>query len=247
MTSKSYGVKMRVKYPRTFHLPWSDSSSSDDCWWGAKDLKNNFGDKEVVMTEKLDGECTTVYPDGHIHARSIDSKHHPSRSWMKSFTSEFAYKIPDGWRVCGENVYAFHSIFYKKLTSYFFVYGVYDRDRCIPWDDVEKLCEELGLMTVPIIWRGQWDEDTIREHWIRGLDCNGAFPTFAMKPDASLNSLDTEKDLTPCEAEGYVVRTVDGFTYNQFRSHCAKYVRKNHVQTDQNWMTAPCIPNEMKS
>lgn len=36
----------------------------------------------VVITEKMDGENTTLYRDG-LHARSLDSRHHPSRNWVK--------------------------------------------------------------------------------------------------------------------------------------------------------------------
>lgn len=39
------------------------------------------------------------------------------------------------------------------------------------------------------------------------------------------------------ETEGFVVRTADGFPYSAFRSHVAKYVRPNHVQThDKHWI-----------
>lgn len=71
---------MRVKYPRTFHLPWSRSYTHDD-----KVLKHvqHFEGKEVVVTEKMDGENTTMYRD-YLHARSIDSKDHPSRHWIKN-------------------------------------------------------------------------------------------------------------------------------------------------------------------
>ena len=44
---------MKIKYPRTFHLPWSPGATSDD-----KMLKSieHFIGKEVVITEKMDGE-----------------------------------------------------------------------------------------------------------------------------------------------------------------------------------------------
>ena len=234
----------RKKYPRTMNLPWSQSNSSDDVWWGDA---HQFNGREVVMTEKLDGECTTVYPDGHIHARSLDSKHHPSRSWMKSLAANFAYKIPEGLRVCGENVYAFHSILYKELTSYFFVFGIYEGDKCLAWDDVEFLCQELGLVTTPVIYRGVWNEKLVREKWPEdGESGNGTFPTFALKPGSKYDHVFTDEDFVPCEAEGYVVRVVEEFHYDTFKSNCAKFVRKNHVQTDQNWMTAPTYPNKLK-
>lgn len=42
-----------MKYPRTFHFPWSNGGTADDC--RLTDL-SNFHDKSLVYTEKLDGE-----------------------------------------------------------------------------------------------------------------------------------------------------------------------------------------------
>jgi hypothetical protein len=67
---------MHVRYPRTPHLPWSPGATPDDVRAG--DLSGLLG-REVVVTEKPDGENTTLYADG-VHARSLDSAHHPSRS-----------------------------------------------------------------------------------------------------------------------------------------------------------------------
>ena len=222
----------RTKYPRTMNLPWSHSESSDDVWW---DDCADFEGKEIVLTEKLDGECTTIYPDGHVHARSIDTSHHPSRSWIKQEAARFAHDIPAGYRICGENVFAYHSIFYTELPSYFFVYGIYDGDRCLSWDDVEELCVLLELQTVPVIHRGTWEEGEVRNMWTG----EGAFPTFGSDVDVP----SYPDDFTPCEAEGYVARIAASFVYSDFRRNCAKYVRANHVQTDQNWMTRSVIPN----
>lgn len=73
----------RYKYPRTAHLPWSPGVSDDDLLLESLDL---FVDQEVVTTEKLDGENTTLYPEG-LHSYSIDSRHHPSRDWSRPFTA----------------------------------------------------------------------------------------------------------------------------------------------------------------
>jgi len=48
------------------------------------------------------------------------------------------------------------------------------------------------------------------------------------------------KDMTfhnagSCHPEGYVVRTIDGFSSQEFPRHVAKYVRAGHVQTDETW------------
>lgn len=104
---------MRTHYPRTPHLPWSPGASGDDVRTG--DLSGLRG-LEVVVTEKLDGENTTLYQDG-LHARSLDSAHHPSRTWVKALQGRIGPSIPAGWRICGENLYARHSIPYRELVD----------------------------------------------------------------------------------------------------------------------------------
>ena len=78
------------KYPRTFHFAWSEGLSDDDKMLPSSTI---FSGKKVVVTEKLDGENTTLYSD-HIHARSIDSKHHPSRNWVKVLHGNIKHEIP---------------------------------------------------------------------------------------------------------------------------------------------------------
>jgi hypothetical protein len=48
----------RVKYPRTFHLPWSPGRGKDDKGHSGTSM---FEGKEVVVTVKMDGECTSLY------------------------------------------------------------------------------------------------------------------------------------------------------------------------------------------
>lgn len=223
----------RVKYSRTMNLPWSDSDSSDDVWWAGAGA---FAGQEVVVTEKLDGECTTIYPDGYVHARSVDSKHHPSRSWVKVLAARVAHDLPPGWRLCGENVYAFHSIYYRDLPTWFFAFGLYDDGNvCRPWSELEEFSQLLDLHTVPVLYKGPWDEAVVRGLWTG----RGRYPTFEA---ATLNPKMPD-DLRPCAAEGYVVRLAGAFPYENFSKCCAKYVRPNHVQTDSHWMSRAPVPN----
>lgn len=215
------------------NLAWSQSSSSDDVWW--KDCQN-FENKEIVVTEKLDGECTSIYPDGTVHARSLETSHHPSRSWVKKFAAVFAHEIPEGWRICGENLYAWHSVFYINLPTYFFVYGIYDdRNVCVSWDQTQEMCDLLGLQTVPLIYRGKWDAELVRNQW-KGI---GKFPTFG----TTVEYPKYPNDFSPCDAEGYVVRLTEPFLYEEFKNCCAKFVRVNHVTTNTQWMLRKVIPN----
>jgi hypothetical protein len=105
---KSIVFKKYVKYPRTYHVPTSHLSKDD------KKIQNyeHFRGKRVIVTEKLDGENTTMYND-YIHARSINSGSHETRNWVKGLWSQISYLLDDNMRLCEENLYAKHSIKYE--------------------------------------------------------------------------------------------------------------------------------------
>jgi predicted kinase len=201
---------MHVRYPRTPHLPWSPGATADDVRAG--DLSGLRG-REVVVTEKLDGENTTIYADG-VHARSLDSAHHPSRTWVKALQGRIGGRIPPGWRVCGENLFARHSIEYKDLDSWFYGFSVWDGDHCLDWDQTVRFLRRLGVPSPPVLWRGTFDERVLRRL-----------------------KLDTARQ------EGYVVRAVDGFGRPEFGEQVAKWVRPSHVESDTHWMHAAVVEN----
>jgi hypothetical protein len=115
----------RYKFPRTPHFEWSPGYSGDDI--RLADISNFEKMREVVVSEKMDGECTTCYSDGYLHARSMDGTSHLSRNWVKSFMASRYQDIPNGWRLCGENVYGIHSIEYEELSTFFFLFSVIGR------------------------------------------------------------------------------------------------------------------------
>ncbi|MCX5397535.1 RNA ligase family protein [Streptomyces sp. NBC_00102] len=206
---------MRTHYPRTPHLPWSPGATSDDV--RVADLAALAG-REVVVTEKLDGENTTLYADG-LHARSLDSAHHPSRGWVKALQGRVASRIPAGWRVCGENMFARHSIPYDRLDGFFYGFSVWDGDRCLGWDETTTFLRGLGIPTPPVLWRGAFDARA--EKALRKL------------------TLDTGRQ------EGYVVRPAEAFGAAEFGRSVAKWVRPGHVTTDTHWMHAAVVPNAL--
>lgn len=203
------------KYPRTPHLPWSPGASDDD-----KRLADtaHFSGRTVVVTEKMDGENTSIYRDG-LHARSLDGRHHSSRDWVKALQARLSPEIPPGWRLCGENLYARHSIAYDDLESYFYLFSIWTGDNlALSWAETEEWAACWGLPTVPV-WRiGLWDEKAMRQL-----------------------SIETGRQ------EGYVVRVVDGFSYDDFSVSVAKWVRPSHVGTDGHWMHQAVTPNRLKS
>jgi hypothetical protein len=208
----------RVKYPRTHHLPWSAGQTEDDRV--LTDL-SAFEGQRVIVSRKMDGEQSSLYSDG-LHARSLDGRNHASRDWLKNFWSTIAGDIPENWRVCGENLYALHSIAYTDLETYFMGFSIWnEHNRCLDWDHTQEWFQLLGITSVPVMYDGIWDENLIR-----GL-------------------YDERRDYH--HHEGYVVRTAAGFGYGDFRRCVAKYVRANHVAPDKhNWFSQQIIPNKLR-
>jgi hypothetical protein len=207
-----------LKYPRTYHLPWSPNLQNDDRM--LDDVKC-FEGKQVNVSVKLDGENTTMYRD-HIHARSLDSLDHPTRSYVKQIHGRIAHEIPDGWRVCGENMYAKHSIHYKNLEEYFYIFSIWTSDNiCLSCDEMNFWAEQFELPVVPTLYEGPFGENEVK-----------ACATETFKGD---------------ECEGYVVRLRDRFHYEDFETSVAKYVRKNHVQTNEHWMRQMIVRNGLRN
>lgn len=205
----------KIKYPRTLHLPWSEGIGKDD-----KIIKSldDFIGKYVVVTEKMDGENTTLYWNGENHARSLDSKNHESRNWIKRFHSERVHLFPENYRVCGENLYAKHSIKYENLKSYFYGFSLWEDEFCFPWDFTVSCFEGLKIHPVDVIWKGIFDEKSIK---------------------------DLSKKIDTSKIEGFVLRIEDGFYMNDFTKCVAKFVRKGHVNTDKHWMNSKLEKNEI--
>lgn len=204
----------RVKYPRTHHLPWSPGVTSDD---RVMPDTTAFQGEDVVVTVKMDGENTTLYRSG-LHARSLDYSPRRDRDRVRALHAAIAHDIPDGWRVCGENVWATHSIRYSGLRSFFFVFSIWTDDGALSWDDTLEWSALLGLEVVPVLFRGLWDEQKVRALYQSTHEGN--------------------------ECEGYVARVSRAFPPAQFRTHVGKYVRAGHVRTQAHW-TRRIEPNSL--
>lgn len=200
-----------VKYPRTYHLPWSEGVSSDDRVIAnpSRFLTNT----EIVVTEKMDGENTTMYND-YIHARSVDGRAGPGQDYVRALHGLIGYQIPEGWRICGENLHVKHAISYSSLSEFFMIFSVWERMNCMSWDDTQTIAEMLELPTVPVLFRGTIDSlESVHKIW--------------------------EAQRTRHNSEGYVVRPAAAFEYKDFAYRVAKFVRGGHVQATQHWLKGP--------
>jgi len=203
-----------IKYPRTYHLPWSNLLKDD------RMLPNDdpFIGQRVIGTLKMDGENTTMYPN-HIHARSIDSSNHQSRVAVKNIWAQMKHLLDEGMRICGENLYAKHSIGYDNLPSHFMVFSMWDNNTCLSWDETLENAEIFNLATVPTFYDGIYDPEAIKE-------------AFSEHEN---------------EHEGYVIRLAGEFEYGAFRESIAKYVRPEFREMLNNshghWISKKIEPN----
>lgn len=209
------------KYPRTPHLPGSPSNVGQEYTWDFK-----FSG-EVIVTEKMDGENTTMYSD-KVHARSIDSRHHASQDMMKSFWAERCGEIPIGMRICGEYLYAKHSIAYDSLPSFFMGISVWDGPICLSWSDTLEWFELLDIVPVPVL--AQIGPALSPEHLVREARTIWENETGGVD-----------------RSEGFVIRSADSFGLKQFNDNIGKWVRPNHVDASRHWRHKGITPNKVIS
>ena len=133
-----------MKYPRTYHLPWSEGGTNDD---KRIDDISAFFNKDLVITEKLDSE-NTVMTNQTIHARSEEGYGKPWQTYLKKQWAAIRANIPNNFHICGENMYAVHSIEYDILPSAFFIFGICHRtifeNIWLSWEDVVIYATLLG-------------------------------------------------------------------------------------------------------
>ena len=211
---------MKVKYPRTLHLPNSLGVTSDDKI--IQDL-TPFLQRMLVISEKMDGENTSMTSNA-FWARSLDSKNHPSRNYVKQLWGNIKHKIPEGFRICGENLYAKHSIWYQELPSYFLVHSIWIENDCLSWEDTKYICADLELVTVPIIGYGIYSNE---------LELLKSVEFFIGQLNLELS-------------EGLVIRYDESFSYDKFSTSVVKWVREKHIASNEHWMHSKIKANTLR-
>lgn len=210
-----------IKFPRTYHLPWSEGASNDDHMLSYDQFENHFFETEYVLTEKIDGQ-NIVFHNGEVYCRSPNSSftRHPSINYAKTYCARLPHF---SGRLFFENVSYVHSIEYPKLPTKMFLIGgtdihLADNNRG-PGIDTEtvwsidrtiEFAKEYDLVHVPIIHKAKTDVLTL-------------FYNLMGKR-------------IPIHTEGYVIRSSNSFDINQYRYNVAKFVRSNHVTTDEHWL-----------
>jgi RNA ligase len=101
------------------------------------------------------------------------------------------------------------------LPTYFLGFSIWnERNECLSWEESREWFDLFQVTPVPVLYDGLFDETVVRSIWqpkLRG------------------------------SSEGYVVRVADRFSYGEFHRKVGKFVRRDHVQTDQHWRHGPAI------
>ena len=216
------------KYNRTFHFPWSKGCTNDDKM--ATSVEGLIG-TSIVITEKMDGSNTSLEAHGCFARTHAGAPTHTSFDGLKALHSSIKYKIPNKYQLFGEWCFALHSIAYSKLPGYFLMFNIRELNDEIPhmwlsWDAVELWAQEIGVSTVPVLFRGKVNS----EKELKELT----------------ESLMIEPSVCGGIREGVVARVAGEFSDNDFSSCVMKCVRANHVQTSDHWKDQEIIRNKLK-
>lgn len=220
------------KYNRTFHFSFSPGATNDDKI--ATTMDSLIG-VPIVLTEKMDGSNTSLEADGCFARTHAGAPTHASFDLLKALHATIKYKIPHSVQLFGEWCFARHSIEYSELPSYFMMFGVRElanafgaeEDYWPAWEDVELWAEEIGVSTVPVLFKGNVSSEKELKELVE---------SFMNQPSA-------------CGGirEGVVARVAESFSDNDFSSCIMKCVRANHVQTSEHWKDQEIIRNKLKS
>jgi len=215
------------KYNRTMHFPWSPGGTSDDKRATSVDGLLN---RPIVITEKMDGSNTSLESTGCFARTHANAPTHPSFDRLKALHAMVKNSIPGRIQIFGEWCYALHSIAYDALPEYFLTFGIRDLqpqgDFWYSWSDVEWIAQDLGLATVPVLYRGQVSS----EEELKDLT----------------ESLAYQPSVCGSTREGVVVRIEDKFLDKDFDTSIMKWVRANHVQTSEHWKNQEIVKNKLK-
>ncbi|MDR2913950.1 MAG: RNA ligase family protein, partial [Tannerella sp.] len=207
------------KYGRTYHYPFSPGTTSDDrinhTYWD--DMQHI---ETLLHTEKLDGENNCLNQFGVF-----------ARSHVAPTTSPWTVQLRDRWELIkndlgnielfGENLYAVHSIEYKRLESYYYIFAVRCLDKWLSWEEVKFYAAMFDFPTVPEL--GFRNVEELTEEALKD-----EILTFA-KDGSVFDSVDAMTNES-CTREGIVSRDVSEYPVADFAHRVFKYVRKGHVK-----------------
>jgi len=211
------------KYGRTYHYPFSPGTTSDDR------IQHDYWDNiqqipTLIHTEKLDGENNCLSRYGVFARSHVAPTTSPWTASLRRFWQLVKHDLGD-LEFFMENLYATHSIAYRKLEHHFYVFGIREHGRWLSWEETEFYAKLIDLPTVPLLKTEQTpvDQKQFETEILTLVAGRGVFDPFDVYDN---------KETT---MEGIVSRSAAGYQADAFAQNVFKYVRKGHVKTDEHW------------
>lgn len=212
---------MSKKYNRTFHLSFSPGATKDDkIAKNTQELLNN----SVILTVKMDGSNVCMEHENCFARSHSTSPSHLSFSAFKALHASVKHLIPANVQIFGEWLYAKHSIHYTELPNYFMIFAVRKDDIWLSWNEVKEYAELINCPTVPEIGKFVFTKEEFIEKCI-------------------LSYMKNTKSVCGGDIEGVVIRNANSFHNDSFVNNVMKWVRPNHVQTDEHWKDQDIVKN----
>jgi RNA ligase len=230
-----------IKYPRTPHL-FGSRGTDDDKYLDRGESSELIADRSLIVEEKLDGTNVGIHFTtagrmvlqcrGHEITEGMHAQYDLFKQWTMGKRPVLETKLSDRFILFGEWLYARHSLHYRRLPHYFFEFDIYDKQ----WGeflDLETrlvLLEGTGVLTVPVIHRGELDEDQLQS-----LIGPSQFESVFSDPISGREDRLMEGLYLRTEATGRVTRR-------------AKLVRPEFVEKvrqSKHWQHQAVVPNQL--
>jgi hypothetical protein len=238
------------KFGRILHAHISLGTTSDDRFLPSGYVKAFADMPNLVIQEKLDGQNQAFKKSG-VYARSHAAPtEHP---WDKPMRERWELMKNDlgDLEIFGENMFGIHSIAYKNLESYFYVFAVREKNRWLSLEEVKWYAEMFDFPTTPEIKtkislkdfyekNKKLDENKILSNWL--IENLGMTWEEYVNTPGALGGYDPKTGKDACE--GFVIKNVEECenrnsgvleTYDNEFNNLFKLVRKGHVKTDEHW------------
>lgn len=154
-----------IKYPRTPHL-FGSKGTDDDKHLGEAESNEFIADQSLIVEEKIDGTNVGIHFSesgelvlqcrGHLITEGMHAQYDLFKQWATVKRYVLEERLENRFILFGEWVYARHSVFYRKLTHYFFEFDIYDKEK-EAFLDLEQRLDVLGgagIETVPVVHSG---------------------------------------------------------------------------------------------
>ena len=87
-------------------------------------------------------------------------------------------------------------------------FSIWNEEKCLSWKKTKEIAEALGICMVTELFIGNYNRDYIKY---------------------------LAENIVKTGQEGLVVRNTEEYSIDAMGMNIAKYVRKDHVQTDKHW------------